>query len=53
MKTIANQNEILIKKFEKQIIILNDRIKNNEDIIAVITWKRKIEQINLKLNNLK
>ncbi len=50
MKAIIKTNEVL--KLEKQIIILNDRIKNELDIISINLWTRKLNSIIEKLKNL-
>jgi hypothetical protein len=50
MTTTVKTNEVL--KLEKQIIILNDRIKNVEDIITLNIWTRKLNLLIEKLNKL-
>ncbi len=50
METTVKTNEVL--KLEKQIIILNDRIKNVEDVITLNVWTRKLNSVTEKLNKL-
>lgn len=50
MTPTVKTNEVL--KLEKQIIILNDRLKNVEDIITLNVWTRKLNKLQEKLNKL-